>query len=204
MTQTVTDKAVARIYGKGRGWTFSQIDFIDLGSRSAIDSILQRLTIQGTIRRVLPGIYFYPRYSKLLEQDLGPDIRGVADAIARKFAWDVQPHGASALNLMGVSTQVPAQYVFLSDGPSRTYDISGVKLRFKHVATKESKFKHIESAIIVHGLKSLSPAQVDDQVIRKIRNWLPVTKRLSVLRDTRTVTNWVHDAIHRICLEESK
>ena len=201
MTQTIAAKTLSRIYGKGRGWAFSQADFADLAGATTINSVFRRLVEEGTIRRVQNGLYDYPRYSDLLKQTLGPDIFQVANALARKFKWEVQPDGASALNLMGISTQVPAQYLFHSDGPTREYKIDGTKLRFKRVATREMKFKHPESAVIVHGLKSLGPEHIDPKVIDKVRDWLPESKRSQVLKDTQTVTQWVRSAIREICAE---
>lgn len=114
---------LSRIYGNGRGWAFSQADFADLGSRSAVDSTLHRREKERLIRRVLRGIYDYPRFSTLLEKQIDPDVDKVAHALARKFAWRIQPDGATAQNLLGLSTQVPARVVYLSDGPARTYTV---------------------------------------------------------------------------------
>src|ERR1035438_10354000 len=90
-----------------------------VASRLTVDSALHRLEKRGEIRRVIRGIYDYPRFSKLLDQHLSPDIDQVARALARKFRWRIQPTGAKALNFLGLSTQVPARAVYLSDGPDR-------------------------------------------------------------------------------------
>ncbi len=202
MTQTIAAKSLSRIYGNGRGWAFSQSDFADLAGATTVNSVFLRLVEEGTIRRVRTGLYDYPRYSDLLQRTLGPDIFQVASALARKFRWEIQPDGASALNLMGLSTQVPAQYLFHSDGPTRQYDIDGTKISFKRVATREMKFKHPESAVIVHGLKSLGPDHINEKAIAKVRNWLPESKRSQVLRDTKAVTQWVRTAIREVCKEQ--
>ncbi|MEZ6081090.1 MAG: DUF6088 family protein [Pirellulaceae bacterium] len=199
MSQTIADKALTKIYGNGRGWSFSQVDFANLGGRDALDKALERLALKGTIRRVIRGIYDYPRYSELLDQELGPDIYQVANALARKFGWRIHPDGASSLNLMGISTQVPARYIFQSDGPNREYEIGKTSLQFVQKPTKEMNFKYDESAVIVHGLKSLGDANIDETVIAKVREWLPVNKRDKVLRDTARVTGWVYEAIQKIC-----
>lgn len=201
MTQTIASKALSRIYGNGRGWVFSQVDFADLAGATTVNSVFLRLVEEGTIRRVRTGLYDYPRYSDLLQRTLGPDIFQVANALARKFRWEIQPDGASALNLMGLSTQVPAQYLFHSDGPTRQYDIDGTKISFKRVATREMKFKYPESAVIVHGLKSLGPDHINEKIIAKVRKWLPESKRSQVLRDTKAVTQWVRAAIREACKE---
>jgi len=131
--QSIENKVINRIYGKGRGWAFFKNDFSDLGSNSAIEQALSRLTKEkeNKIRRVIRGIYDYPNNSRLLDEKLPPDINKVANALARKFGWSIQVSGNTALNLLGLSTQVPTQYQFLSDGKSKTYQIGNTELHFK-------------------------------------------------------------------------
>lgn len=201
MTQTIENKLLTRIYGHGRGWAFSQKDFNSLGR---VDMALTRLSRDGTLRRVIRGIYDYPRFSEILKQELAPDIHEVAQALARKFGWRIQPDGTAAMNLLGISTQVPSQYVFKSDGPNRTYSIGKSTIEFKHSAMKEIGFRHPESGIIVHALKTLGEDRIDQQTIQTIREWLSEHKRSKVLKDTEKVTDWVFQAIKQICREEPR
>lgn len=187
----------------GRGHAFSQKDFSPLGTRESIDVALHRLCQKGTIRRVIRGIYDYPRSSELLDSELSPDIDQVAHALARKFGWRIQPSGASALNLMGISTQVPARYVYLSNGPDREYSIRRTKLQFEHITLKEANFAVRESSLIVQGLKSLGPEGITPLVVRQIRDWLDESKYQRVLKDTKTTRGWIYSAIREICLEPS-
>ena len=198
MRQTIENKISYRIRGNGSGWAFSPKDFLDLGGRPTVDSALHRLTQRGEVRRVVRGIYDYPRFSKLLDQHLSPDVDQVARAIARKFGWRIQPSGAIAANLLGLSTQVPAREAYLSDGPDRSYKIGNTTLAFEHTALKEAGFKLRESGLIVQALKSLGPERVTSEVISKIRAWLPEALRTKVLTDTRTATGWVYTAIQQI------
>ena len=202
MAQSTSSRVKRKIYGMGRGWAFSVIDFSTFGSRSAIDVTLHRLLKKETIRRVVRGVYDYPRYSKMLGGELSPDIDQIARALARKFGWRVQPSGPAALNLLDLSTQVPSQMIYLSDGPSRGYTIGRQTLAFKQSPLKESSLKLRESGLVVQALKSLGPDRVTPNVISKIREWLDPDKRSLVLKDARTVTGWVYDAIRRICDEE--
>lgn len=203
MTQTIEDKTLARIYGTGRGWAFSPKDFADLGSRSAIDLALHRLTNKSTIRRVIRGIYDYPRYSELLQQEMGPDFHQVAKALARKFGWRIQASGAAAANLIGLSTQIPSQYIYQTDGPDRSYKVGITDLQFKHAALKEIGFRHDESALIVQAFKMLGDDHISDDVIKQTRHWLPADKRARLLKDTERVTGWVYAAIKQVCREET-
>ena len=199
MSQVTEKTILRRVYGKGRGWAFSQKDLTDFGSRSALDVALHRLCTQGTIRRVLRGIYDFPRHSALLGEPLSPDIDQVAHALARKFGWRILPNGPSALNLMGLSTQVPAQYLYLSDGPDRSYRVGTTDLMFKQTALKEARFVLRESSVIVQGLKSLGQEALSAEVIAKIRDWLPPALCPKILTDTRTATGWVYEVIRKIC-----
>ncbi len=194
-------KIVSRIYGRGRGWAFSQKDFAPVGSRSSIDLALHCLVKKRTIRRVMRGVYDYPRYSDKLKKELSPNIDQVARAIARKFGWRIQPSGSAALNILGLSTQVPGQYIYLSDGPDRSYTIGKTALIFRKTATKESGFKYHESSIVVQALKSLGKEQITPQVITAIRKWLDPELRSRILKDTQIVTGWVYDAIRNISRE---
>jgi hypothetical protein len=134
---------------------------------------------------------------------LSPDIDQVAHALARKFGWRIQPDGAVAQNLLGLSTQVPARAVYLSDGPNRAYRIGNTTVVFEHTALKEAGFKLRESGLIVQGLKSLGPDRITPGVVSKIRRWLPKSLWAKVLTDTKTATGWVYAAIQRIAQKES-
>jgi hypothetical protein len=197
--QTIEDKIVSRIYGRGRGWAFGANDFSAEFGRGTIDWALARLVASGTIRRVCRGVYDYPKFSALLQQELSPDFDQVAQAFARKFNWRIQPAGDAALNLLGISTQVPGRLVYLSDGPNRQYDIGLYTLEFKKSALKDVGFKYRESGLIVQALKALGRERVDDAVIAAIRKQLDDTACKRVLKDTVTATGWVYETIKRIC-----
>ncbi len=199
--QSIENKVLSRIYGKGRGWAFFQKDFSDLASRSSLDIALYRLVDKGTIRRVMRGLYDYPRFSDLLNGPLSPDPDQVARALARKFGWRIQPSGPAAMNIVGLSTQVPARITYLSDGPNKTYKLGKTTLAFETTALKESGFKLPESALVVQSLKSLGQNRTTNAVISKIRKWLKPELRHKVLKDTRSVSDWVYQAIKKICRE---
>lgn len=198
----IRKRIISRIYGKGRGWAFSQKDFATLGARSTIDWVFYDLKHKGTIRAVMRGIFDYPRFSTNLNQVMGPDIDQVARALARKFNWSIEPSGPSALNILGLSTQVSGKYSYHSSGPDRFYTIGRTELSFRKSSSKEIGFKYHESAIIVQALKSLGKERISQENIVKIRRWLDKSLRQSVLRDTQTISNWIYDSIRTICRED--
>jgi hypothetical protein len=106
--QTIDAKLISRIYGSGRGSAFTPNDFFDIGGRDAVDKALSRLTAKGTIRRLARGLYEYPREHPELGT-ISPDIEKVAKALTGKDQIRLQPSGAYATNLLGLSEQVPAK-----------------------------------------------------------------------------------------------
>ena len=196
------NKVLSRIYGHGRGWVFSKTDFIEGISADSIDKALSELAKAGTIRRIARGMYEYPRYSKLLEQYLSPDMDMVAHAYARKFNWHIQPSGDTALNLLGLSTQVPGRYLYLSNGPNRSYKVLGTSLEFKHTALKESGFKYRLSAVVVQALKALEKERVTEKTLQVICKHIDSKMCPKILKDTKATTTWIYELIKKICKEE--
>ena len=199
MKRSIELQIVSRIYGNGRGWAFSPKDFAQLGTRVSIDVALNRLLSKGIIRRVMRGVYDYPKYSELLEQDLSPDLDQVANSLARKFGWKIEITGPSALNLLGLSTQVPGRIVYASNGPSKAYKIEKQTIEFKNHALKETTFKHRESFIIVQAIKSLGNEQINQDAIFKIASWVPHRMCDKILKDTATTSDWVYEYVKKIC-----
>lgn len=175
---------------------FSQADFADLGSRSAVDLALHRREKESLIRRVIRGVYDHPRHSDLLQKTVSPDLDQVAHALARKFAWRIQPDGATAQNLL--STQVPARVLYLSDGPDRSYKVENTALIFEHTALKEAGFKLRESQLIVQALKALGEERITPKIISAVRRKFDPAMRRRILLDTKTATGWVYATIQKI------
>ena len=201
--QPIENKIRYRIYGRGRGWAFTKTDFIAEFGEANIHKALSSLTRSGKIRRVCRGVYDYPRLSEVLDQPLSPDIDQVAHALARKFNWRIEPSGHAALNILGLSTQVPGRWVYLSNGPSRDYKIGRSALAFKTSALKDIGFRLPESALIVQALKSLGKENVDPRVIKTLRRHLDTSKCEQILKDTRAVTSWVYGVIKQVCKESN-
>lgn len=119
------------------GTIFVSSDFADIADTETIRRNLNRLTQTGTLRRILKGVYEKPKYSKLLDEYVAADPDAVAKALARSYHWTIAPCGNTALNLLGLSTQVTAVWSYISDGPYKTYEWNSTKLEFKHRTNKE-------------------------------------------------------------------
>ena len=199
--QSIDNKIASRIYANHRGWVFSKNDFLDLGGDDLIRKGLSILESKGTIRRVLRGLYDYPKMSQLLKKPMEPDLKQVAKALARKNGWRIQPSGNTALNLLGLSTQVPAQMTYLSDGPSKQFTLGSRELIFKKRLLKESGFKLEESELVVQALKALEQDRIDDEVKQKLRSSFSSKTWEKMVRDARTAPAWVHEIIRKMAKE---
>lgn len=198
VVQSITKKIVSRIYGKGRGWAFSQTDFTDIGSRAAVDQALSRLTRRGSIRRLRPGLYDYPRYSELLNRTVGPNMEQVARAFARKHNWDVVPDEATSLQLLGLDTQVPARYRFLSSGPKAEYDILGMKLQLEHRKQQRTSINDPFAASLVQALHAVGQGNLTDDERNHLASLRTPREYARIVRQTRSVTSWVHEELKTI------
>jgi hypothetical protein len=211
------DTVLSRIYGRGRGWAFSKKDFSALGESGSIDRALSRMAEKGVIRRVMRGLYDYPAYSKLLKKDLSPDIDQVAQALARKFGWQIQISGNAALNIMGLSTQVPTQYLYLSDGPSKTYQVGNIGIEFKKTRFTQLGLKHTANEILVQAIQALGERPLNQDEKQKVIQYLVNTSGMKdvvesgqlnavlvnrILKDTQYATSWIVSNIRQVLLSK--
>lgn len=183
----------------GRGWVFSAVDLIDLGSREAIDTALYRLKEKNVIRKIIQGVYDYPEISQVVEKPLPANMNKVAQAIARKFGWTITPSGETALNILGISNQVPAKYVYISTGRTVSYDIGNRTLQFKKGKLKEGNLKLPETRLLVQAIYALGKNSLTDDTIYLLKQTIDPAKYHLILKDIQTVTGWVRDAIKKVC-----
>lgn len=198
------EKVFYFISGHGMGWAFSSNDLIKKFDRQQIDSTLSDLVKEKKIRRVSRGIYDYPKYSELLQKELSPDIEQVALAIGRKFNWRIEVSGESALNILNLSTQIQAKYIYLSDGPNKSYKLfNDVEIEFKKSVLKDIGFRYKESSLIVQALKSLGKEHITEEIIEKIKEQIEPKMVEKILKDTQSTTVWVYEIIKQICRGDS-
>ena len=181
-----------RILSLPEGAAFITSDFLDLADTQTISKALSRLASNGTIRRVVRGVYDRPAFSELLREHAAPDISQIAKAIARNFGWTIVSCGDTALNLLGLSTQVPAVWQYTSDGPYREYTIGNRALSFKHGANKDVSGLSDKFALVVQALKALGKENVDDHTLEKLASILSPEERLAFLKETQHRNAWIN------------
>lgn len=202
-----TDTAQARVLGRMLRDTrrvYTTKDFLDLGARAAVDQALMRLADSKTVQRIGRGLYRIPGTNPRLGIDLAPDIDEIAQALARKTGSRVVPSGAVAANSLGLSTQVPAKPVYLTDGRTRNVRVGNTNFILKHVPPKDLPLGRPTSALVFQALRHLGREAVEKDTIAHLRRRLSPQERRRLLRDTRYVTDWVAAAIQQICAKNDR
>ncbi len=181
---------------------FIPSDFFDIADASKINKRLTRLEETGDLRRVMRGIYVKPRFSKLLNKDVPLRTGDVAKAIARNYGWIIIPCGDTALNMLGLSTQVPTVCLYVSDSPYKTYEADSMTLKFKHTDNKNELINiSYKTALIVQTLKALGKGNVTGKELRAISKLLTEDEKAQMLGEAKRVTAWVYELIRKICKE---
>jgi hypothetical protein len=192
------DQIVARIERMEEGKAFSAKDFLDVASRTMIDVTLADLTLDGQIRRVRRGLYDKPRFNPALGGKLSPDIDEAARAIARRQKWNIVPEGAWAANLLGLSTQVPAKIIYLTDGPNNEVPIGRRSIYFKHARPKALAGLEGKFALVVQALRHLGKGAVGSREIAMLKSALSPAEKQKLVRDTRFGVDWIYEVAKRI------
>jgi Family of unknown function (DUF6088) len=196
--QTKRDQIVARIERLGEGKAFSAKDFLDVASRTMIDVTLANLALDGKIRRVRRGLYDVPKVNPSLGGRLSPDIDEAARAIARRQRWKIVPAGAWAANLLGLSTQVPAKIIYLTDGPNNEVAIGRRSIHFKHARPKAMAGLEGKFALVVQALRHVGKEGAGPREIETLRAALSPMEKRKLVKDTRFGVDWIYEVAKRI------
>lgn len=188
-----------KILGMPLGSVFVAFDFVDSASYDNIRQIFSRLENEGKIRRILPGIYDRPLYSQILDQEVSPNINAVAEAIARKNNWSIIPSGNVALNLLGISTQVPAKWEYFSSGDTKDYQVGNTSISFTHRADKELNRMSTKTALVIQAIKALGDENISDEIIVKFAGRLTAEEKTQLLTEAKPTTAWIYEIIKQIC-----
>ena len=201
--KNIDSKVVSRIYGHGRGWVFTPNHFKDLGSRDAVASALKRHKQSGLIRQLARGVYDYPK----LDPELGmlePSTDDIAQALAGRDATRLQPSGAYAANLLGLSTQVPTKIVYLTDGRPRTVQIGKRQITLKQTTPRNMATAGRISGLVIQALRHLGSRHVDAAIIEAVIKRLSAAVRKRLLTDIRHAPAWIAEIIRKVAAEDEQ
>ena len=181
------------------GTVFVAVDFVDITDKKTVSMGLMRLEAEGLIRRVLRGVYDKPEFNDFLGEYVAPVPDNVANALARNYGWTIVPCGDAALNLLGLSTQVPAKWVYVSDGTYKEYTFDNTTIQFKRTTNKEVSKLSYQTALTVQALKALGKDKINDAIINKLAGLVSAEEKQTMLDEAKAVTSWIYETIKRIC-----
>jgi hypothetical protein len=158
---SIPDRIMKRVQARGRGRVFTPSDFLDLAARSSVDQALSRLVKGGRLRRLAQGLYDFPKvHAKLGVLSPAPD--DIVQALARESNSSWQISGARAANALGLSSQVPAQSVYLTDGPSRRVVVGKRVVDLRHASPKHLIAPGSRAGTVVQALRHVGPSRAAD------------------------------------------
>src|SRR5437660_1018926 len=197
MPNSTAAAILKRIRVHGRGWVFTPKNFLDLGSRSAIDLALWRLARDKTIRRLTQGVYDYPRIHKKLGV-LSPNPDHVAAALASRTGSRIQISGQRAANLLGLSQQVPAQLIYLTDGPPQKITIGSQVITLKPARPSKFPATGTPAGLALQAILAMGPKADKDLIVSQLRNVLSANDKLQLAKLSKYAPTWSHNMIQKI------
>lgn len=190
VTQPIDRSMRARIRARGDGWVFSASDFADLGTRQAVDKALSRMATAGVVRRVARGLYDVPRQHPIVGT-VGPSVDRLAQALAGKGGTKLQPTGAYAANLLGLSDQVPAKVIFLTDGRSKRVQLGKLEIVLKQTSPRIMATAGRISGTVIQALRYLGKAHVTADTEKRLDRKLSDADRRQLLKDVALAPVWI-------------
>jgi hypothetical protein len=197
-SQTMKNHILDRIGRFEAGRAFMAKDFLDIASRGTIDMALSSLVREGKIRRIRRGLYDVPKSNPALGGVLSPDIDQTARALARRHRWTIVPQGAWAANLLGLSTQVPAKIVYLSDGPNKKIQLGKRTLNFRHARPHVLGEQTGLSALVVQALRYIGKEHLDERLISRLQTLLSDADKRRLVKATRFGVEWIYETAKKI------
>ena len=196
---TIRQMIKERIDSYPTGRVFMSSDFTDIADVNTVWQNLARLENKKMISRITRGTYYKPVFSSLIGEFEAPSIPEVAQALANNYHWTIAPSGSTALNHLGLSTQVPAKWTYISDGPYRKYNIGGQTLEFKHRSNREISGLSEKSAMIVQAIRAIGEGKLTEQDMQRIRDALTDDEKRRLLEETQQAAAWIYRYIKTIC-----
>ena len=190
-----------RVYGHKMGWVFTPAHFLDIGSRAAVGMALKAICDRGLIRRLARGLYDYPQTHPKLGI-MSPTPEQIARSLADKDGSRVQPSGAYAANLLGLSEQVPAKAVFLTDATDRRITVGRQEIILARTTPKNMATAGRTSGLVIQALRYMGQRHVDDAVLDILAQRLGKDDRQTLMKDIRYAPAWIGAIFRRLAERE--
>jgi predicted transcriptional regulator of viral defense system len=189
---SLEDIILTKILGEKDGTLFFTEDFLSIGNAKAVSKALERLEKKEQLRRVARGIYKKPEYNSFIGEITGATVDEIARAIARRDKARIIPTGVYALNALGLSTQVPMNVVYLTDGAARKIIVGrGKGIVFKKTSPKNLAAKGTISSLVIQALKVIEKNKIREDEKRKVIDLLKKEDAENLNHDILVAPEWI-------------
>ena len=188
----------ARITESKPGSVFVATDFTDIAQSETVNTMLARLCMEGVLRRIKWGLYEFPDYNDFLGEYIAPSPDMIAHAIARNFDWKIAPSGANALNILGLSTQVPATLTYACDGAYKEYEFGKTKIKFKKVSNSDFASGDEKAMLIVQAIKALGRKNITESALSRISAVISPDEMKNLMKAAQHTTTWVSKCLMEV------
>ena len=188
-----------KIQGDSEDSIYVLADFSEFGNYYAVKEALSRLVEEKALVRLMRGMYKRPHFNTLLKEEMEASPNDVAKAIASRNRWTIIPSGDTALNYLGLTTQVPATYHFVSDGMNKEVVLdNGIILHFRHVPSREITGISPKSALVIEAIKAIGKKGMSESMRHAIRSTLSEEEIDSLIKEKKTTRVWIAEEIRRL------
>ena len=192
--QSVHSQLEEKILSLKKGTIVFVSDFAKLGSSENVKKVLLRLEKKQLLVRLAHGIYLYPKIDKELGV-LYPSTESIAEAIAKRDKIRIIPTGIFALQQLGISTQIPMNVIYLTDGAPRKIKVGKRTITFKKTAPKNLAIKNKILSNIVQGLKELGKESITDEIRQRINQALEKVPLEILKEEILNAPVWVRNEV---------
>lgn len=184
-----------RIVQGGEGRLYVVGDFADLNNDALVTRVLSRLEKETLLIRLSQGVYLYPNQNRYGVHK--PSIDLIAKAIAEKDKARIIPSGLTALNVLGLSTQVPMNAIYLTNGTPRTVTVGSRKIVFKKSAPRSFAYKSELFPLVVSAMKEIGEEKINDDAILNLKKILAKETNQELIRqDFLIAPQWIRKKIN--------
>lgn len=194
MALNIENQIFRKMTKAGRGVPFFAENFSSYGSPAAIRKALDRLVEAGKVSRVARGIYMRQKFSEVIGT-ITPGIDELAKAIARRDRARIAPTGVYALNRLGLSTQVPMNVIYLTDGAARKVKVGRRTITFKRTTPKNVAAIGQTSRLVIQALRAIGKDNVTNSTVKQVQVILKHEDRNRLAHDMRLAPAWIREII---------
>lgn len=179
-------------------------DFTGKYNYEVARKVLQRLYKKKLLIRLTRGVYYKPKESKKFGT-IYPTAEQIAEAIAKRDKARIIPTGSYALYKLGLSTQIPMNVVYLTDGSARKVEVGKQKITFRKTSPKNLTVNHSLSNLIIQGLKKLGEKNITEQTEKKLKEIINKSgEAKKIKREIKNAPVWIQKLTLQIIKEIEK